>query len=76
VRDLVEFIDRHYAKPLTVATLARRARLSPFHFIRTFHGFTGMTPHQYVRDRRLDRAKQPQDVRGAEEERRAVQGCA
>jgi len=57
VHDLVEFIDLNYAKPLTVASLARRARLSRFHFIRTFHAATGVTPHQYVRDRRLDRAK-------------------
>ena len=57
MRDLIEFIDRHYAKPLTVASLAQRARLSPFHFIRVFRATTGITPHQYVRDRRLDRAK-------------------
>ena len=57
MHNVVEFIDRNYAKPLTVAALAKRARLSPFHFIRTFRAATGMTPHQYVRDRRLDRAR-------------------
>jgi AraC-like DNA-binding protein len=57
VRDVVEFIDRHYAKPLTVAALARRARLSPFHFIRCFQASVGKTPHQYVRARRLERAQ-------------------
>jgi transcriptional regulator GlxA family with amidase domain len=57
MKEVVEFIDRHYAKPLTVAELANRARLSPFHFIRTFRAATGLTPHQYVRERRLDRAR-------------------
>ncbi len=51
------FIDRNYAKQLTVAALARRARLSPFHFIRSFRAATGLTPHQYVRERRLERAR-------------------
>ena len=57
MRDVVEFIDRHYARPLTVAALARRARLSRFHFIRAFRAATGLTPHQYLRERRLDRAR-------------------
>jgi AraC-like DNA-binding protein len=54
--DLVDYIDRHYAKPLTVVRLARRAGLSPFHFIRAFRSATGATPHQYLRARRMDRA--------------------
>ena len=53
-----EYVDRHYAKPLTVPHLARLARLSTFHFIRTFRAETGMTPHQYVRARRIDRARE------------------
>jgi AraC-like DNA-binding protein len=55
--EVVEFINRHYARPLTVAALARRARLSPFHFIRAFRAATGLTPHQYLRERRLERAR-------------------
>lgn len=54
---VIEFIDRNYAKSLTVAVLARRAKLSPFHFIRAFRSATGLTPHQYLRERRLDRAR-------------------
>jgi AraC-like DNA-binding protein len=51
-----QYIDRHYAKPLTVPHLAKVARLSTFHFIRAFRAETGVTPHQYVRARRIDRA--------------------
>jgi len=51
-----QYIDRHYGKPLTVPHLARLARLSTFHFIRAFRAETGVTPHQYLRARRIDRA--------------------
>ena len=53
-----EFIDRHYAKALTVDRLASRCRLSTFHFIRAFRAAFGDTPHQYLRRRRIERAKE------------------
>jgi transcriptional regulator GlxA family with amidase domain len=51
-----DYVDRHYAKPLTVPHLAQLARLSTFHFIRAFRAEIGVTPHQYMRARRIDRA--------------------
>lgn len=53
-----EHIDRHYAKDLTVDKLAALAGLSTFHFIRAFRAAFGQTPHQYVRTRRIERAKE------------------
>jgi AraC-like DNA-binding protein len=53
-----DFIDRHYARPLTVERLARLAGLSPFHFIRAFRAAFGQTPHRYLRDKRIERAKE------------------
>jgi AraC-like DNA-binding protein len=50
------FIDRHYHRDLPVERLARMAGLTTFHFIRAFHGAFGVTPHQYVRAKRLERA--------------------
>ena len=41
---------------LTLARLAREARLSPYHFLRTFERLTGVTPHQYVQRARLREA--------------------
>jgi len=52
------FVDRHYATPLTIDQLATRARLSPFHFIRAFRTAYGETPHQYLRRKRVERAKE------------------
>ena len=53
-----EYIDRHYAEALTIEDLADRAGLSSFHFIRAFRAAFDVTPHQYLRARRLDRAKE------------------
>jgi AraC-like DNA-binding protein len=53
-----EYIDRHYKKSLTVERLADLAGLSTFHFIRAFRAAFGETPHQYLRARRLERAKE------------------
>jgi len=36
--------------------LARKARLSPYHFLRTFQSVAGVTPHQYLLRLRLQRA--------------------
>ena len=58
LRHVREFMDRHYAKTLTVEHLAARCSLSTFHFIRAFRAAFGETPHQYLRQRRLDRAKE------------------
>ena len=52
----VRIIERHPAAKLTLAHLAQEARLSPYHFLRTFQCMTGLTPHQYVLRARLREA--------------------
>ena len=49
-------MDRSYAGPLDVPTLARIALTSEAHFIRTFKQTFGETPHRYLQRRRLERA--------------------
>jgi len=49
----VRTIDATPAADLTLIRLAREARLSPFHYLRTFECVTGTTPHRYVRRTRL-----------------------
>ncbi len=51
-----DLADARYAEPLTVADLARAARLSPAHFSREFRRTFGESPHQYLLTRRLERA--------------------
>jgi transcriptional regulator GlxA family with amidase domain len=49
-------MDRAYAEPLDVATLARIAHVSEAHFIRTFRATFGETPNRYLQRRRVERA--------------------
>ncbi len=56
VTRVVRMIDSHPDMPNDLGSLARIARLSPYHFLRTFEGLTGTTPHQYLLRVRLRRA--------------------
>jgi AraC-like DNA-binding protein len=49
-------MDRRYADPLDIPTLARIAHVSEAHFIRTFRATFGETPHRYLQRRRIERA--------------------
>src|SRR5919198_2578029 len=49
-------MDRDYAKPLDIPTLARIACVSEAHFIRVFRATFGETPHRYLQRRRVERA--------------------
>lgn len=49
-------MDRAFAEPLDVAALARIARVSSAHFIRTFRVTFGETPHRYLQRRRVERS--------------------
>lgn len=49
-------IDRDFAKPLDIHTLAEIACVSDAHFIRVFKDTFGETPHRYLQRRRVERA--------------------
>jgi AraC-like DNA-binding protein len=49
-------MDRAFAQPLDVPTLARVAHISPAHFSRQFRATFGETPHRYLQRRRVERA--------------------
>jgi transcriptional regulator GlxA family with amidase domain len=49
-------MDRTYAEPLDICALAKIAGASEAHFIRTFKGAFGETPHRYLQRRRIERA--------------------
>ena len=51
-----DLIDREYAKPLDVPTMAERALMSPAHFSRQFRAAYGETPYGYLMTRRIERA--------------------
>jgi AraC-like DNA-binding protein len=55
---VIEYIDAHLDTDLTLAALARAVHTSAYHFARQFNAATGLSPHQYVVTRRVERAQQ------------------
>ncbi|KRA25375.1 AraC family transcriptional regulator [Microbacterium sp. Root61] len=51
-----DLIDRDYAKPLDVPTMAAKALMSPAHFARQFRAAYGETPYNHLMTRRIERA--------------------
>ena len=56
-RVVTTHIEEHLAEPISLATLAEIARLSPYYFCRSFKQSLGTPPHRYHMSRRIERAK-------------------
>jgi len=54
---VVLHVDRHYASPISMAEMAKRAGLSTTHFNRRFRQLVRMTPSQYLRTVRVQHAR-------------------
>ena len=52
-----DLIDRDYAEPLDLDTLASEASVSKYHFLRCFAATYGKTPAVYLAERRIERAQ-------------------
>jgi AraC-like DNA-binding protein len=52
-----DLIDRRFADELDLDLLAATARLSKFHFLRSFAAVYGTTPLAYLGERRVERAQ-------------------
>ncbi len=57
IRAVQSYIEEHFEHSISLAQLAAAAGLSSFHFLRAFKQTLGVTPCQYVLDRRMERAK-------------------
>jgi AraC family transcriptional regulator len=55
--EVVAYVEANLVEELTLARLAAVARLSRFHFSRAFAQATGVPPHTFVVQRRLEAAK-------------------
>jgi len=55
---VIEWIRKNYAKPLHIAALARLASMSPASLHRQFKAVTAMSPLQYQKQVRLQKAQQ------------------
>ncbi|HEY0120475.1 MAG TPA: helix-turn-helix domain-containing protein [Rhizobium sp.] len=54
---VADLVEERIGAELSLADLAAAACLSPYHFSRTFYRTLGKTPHQYVLERRIEKAK-------------------
>jgi AraC family transcriptional regulator len=57
LRDVIEYIHDNLDQPLTLTELSLIAGMSMYHFARTFKRVTGVTPHRYVLNVRIEHAK-------------------
>jgi AraC family transcriptional regulator len=56
VNSAIDYIASHLDRPLRLREISRAARLSPFHFHRVFQSLVGVTPADFVKRRRLEKA--------------------
>ena len=52
------FIDQCYHLPLDLQQISSEACLSRYHFLRLFRRAFNKTPHQYLTQRRIEKAKE------------------
>lgn len=53
-----DYIHEHYARPISLDELSLQCALSKYHFLRTFKEAFGITPNQYIKKIRLEKARQ------------------
>ena len=63
VQRMQDHIEAHLNHPVTLQELAKVARYSPYYAARVFKEFTGKSPFEYIRLRRLSAAAKA--VKGA-----------
>ena len=55
---VIQHVRNNLDKPLTVSVLSRMVEMSPSHFSKLFKLSTGVAPHQFVMQERINRSKE------------------
>jgi AraC-like DNA-binding protein len=58
LKRVIDYVDGHLGRPIRLPDLAAAAGLTRMHFAAQFRAATGMRPHHYVLQRRIDRARE------------------
>jgi AraC family transcriptional regulator len=53
----IQFIQERFADDIALADIAAAARVSPYHLVRVFKQATGVSPHQYLIQVRVNNAR-------------------
>jgi AraC family transcriptional regulator of adaptative response / methylphosphotriester-DNA alkyltransferase methyltransferase len=56
IASVAHWIDKHYAEPMTLGTLAELFHGSPYHLQRTFKKWKGLSPAEYIQQVRITQA--------------------
>jgi AraC family transcriptional regulator len=57
LKRVIDYINEHLQDEVSLIELSGIAKLSPHHFATAFKASTGISPHRYVIERRIDRAR-------------------
>jgi AraC family transcriptional regulator len=57
-RLIVEYVEANLGRHMSIRELANLVQLGPYHFVRMFKRSLALTPHRYVLERRIERAKE------------------
>ena len=57
LRQVTDFVLAHLSQDLSLSALSEQIGFSPYHFARLFRRATGESPHQFVLNQRVERAK-------------------
>ena len=52
------YVQEHFSEPITVNDMAEQVNLSPSSFSHLFREVTGRSPYQFLKELRLDRARE------------------
>jgi AraC family transcriptional regulator len=58
LQKVIAYIDEHLSENLSLATIAQQIGISQFYFGHLFKQTMGVSPHQYLLQQRIERAKQ------------------
>lgn len=53
----MDYIDAHYSEPLTLGAIASNMHINPYHIHRVFKRILGVTPIEYLLQKRITEAK-------------------
>ncbi|MCA1994386.1 MAG: AraC family transcriptional regulator [Coleofasciculus sp. S288] len=58
LKQAVDYINEHLSEDLSLTEIAAELRMSQYYFCRLFKQSTGMSPHKYLIQQRIEQAKQ------------------